>query len=174
MTKTHTDHIEKRDGEYRKGLKDQDLFFEKKYEAQLGRHAEDYKTLEEKNKKLVTDLKENLTKEITKTANRLDDPFYKFEKLKPTLKHFEDRVEISVEVPDHSKQDLQLTTNGKEAVLNFNRRYADASKDESGAINKINKVESFTTRLRTDYHLDAKSVKATYDDGVMTYVIKKA
>lgn len=174
MTHAHTGHIEKRDGEYRKGLKDQDLFFEKKYEAQLKRHTEDFKTLQEKNQKVVDGLKENLTKEITKVSSRHDDPFFKFESLKPKLTHFDDRIEVSVSIPDHSKQDLQLTTNGKEAVLSFNRRYADASKDVDGTINKVNKIESFTTRLQSNYFLDAKSVKSSYDDGVMTYVIKKA
>lgn len=174
MTQSHTDHIEKRDTDYRKGLKEQDLFFEKKYSVQLGNHSKEFKTLEEKNKRIVDGLKESLTQEIKKAADRHDDPFFKFQTLKPTLKQFEDRVEVSVEIPDHSKQDLQLTTNGKEAVLNFNRRYADASKDANGTINKLNKIESFTTRLQTNHFLDAKSIKSTYDDGVMTYVIKKA
>jgi HSP20 family molecular chaperone IbpA len=174
MTTVHTNHLEQKDGEFRKGLKDQDLFFEKKFEGQLKRHNETFRQLEEKNKKVVDDLKTNLTKEITKTANRNDDPFFKFETLKPKLKTYEDRVEVQVEVPEHSKQDVQLTINGKEAIVSFNRRFADASKEMDGTINKVNKVESFTTRLQTGHFLNAKSLKSSYDNGVMTYVIKKA
>lgn len=174
MSKVHVDHIEQKDGEYRKGLKEQELFFEKKYEGQLGRHSQEFKTLEEKNKKVVDSLKQSLANEIKKTADRNDDPFFKFETLKPQLKQYEDRVEVTVEVPDHSKQDLQLTTNGKEAVLSFNRRFADANRETDGTVNKINKIESFMTRIKTDHFLDAKSIKSTYDNGAMTYVIKKA
>ena len=174
MVTNHTDHLEKRDTEYRKGLKDQDLFFEKKFEKQLGGHTESFKQLEDKNKKVIDDLKTSLTKEITKTANRNDDPFFKFETLKPRLKTFEDRIEIEVEVPEHSKQDIQLTINGKEAVVLFNRRFADASKETDGTINKINKVETFTTRLQTGHFLNAKSMKSSYDNGVMRYVVSKA
>lgn len=174
MTKTHSDHIEVRDTDYRKGLKDQDLFFEKKYGAQLEKNNGQFKVLEEQNKKVIAGLKEDLTKELSKAAVRNDDPFYKFEKLQPRFKVLENTVEVQVEVPDHSKQDVQLTLNGKEAIVSFNRRYSDASKSEDGTINKINKVESFTTRLQTGVILEAKGIKSSYDNGVMTYVIKKA
>lgn len=174
LTQAHTDHIEVRDTDYRKGLKDQDLFFEKKYGIQLEKNNSQFKLLEEQNKKLIAGLKEDLTKELSKSAARNDDPFYKFESLKPRLKTYEDRVEVEVDVPDHSKQDVQLTLNGKEAIVSFNRRYTDASKTQDGTINKINKVESFTTRLQTNHFLDAKGIKSSYDNGVMTYVIKKA
>lgn len=174
MTNVHTNHLEQKDGEYRKGLKEQELFFEKKFEGQIGKHNQTFKELELKNKKVVDDLKTSLTKEITKTAVRNDDPFFKFETLKPTFKTFEDRVEVQVAIPEHSKQDVQLTINGKEAVVSFNRRFADASKEQDGTINKVNKVESFTTRLQTGHFLNAKSLKSSYESGVMTYVIMKA
>src|SRR3989344_2868101 len=103
LTESHTGHIEVRDNDYRKGLKDQDLFFEKKYSDQLTRHNVGFKTLEEKNKKVIDDLKTNLTAQITTIASKNDDPFFKFEALKPRLKYLEDGVEITVEIPEHSK-----------------------------------------------------------------------
>lgn len=174
MTETHMNHIEKRDQNYRKGLKEQDQFFEQKYAAQIEKNNSNFKMLEEKNTKVIEDLKASLSKELTKRAARNDDPFYNFETLKPKFKVFEDRVEVSVGVPEHSKEDIQLTINGKEAIVSFNRRYTDATKLEDGTINKINKVESFTTRLPTGHFLDAKNVKSNYEDGTMTFVIKKA
>ena len=174
MTETHQNHLEVRDNDYRKGLKEQEAFFEKKYTNQLERHNGEFKTLEEKNQKLVENLKASLSQELTTRASKNEDPFYKFQTLKPTLKEFEDRVEVRVAIPDHSKEDVQLSINGKEAIVSFNRRYTDATKLEDGTINKINKVESFTTRLPTGHVLNAKSVKSSYADGAMTYVIKKA
>lgn len=174
LTTSHNSHLEKTDNEYRKGLKEQDLVFEKKYESQLKHHNGEFKVLEEKNKQLIDGLKTELTTEIEKASTRKNDPFFKFETLKPRLKQFEDRVEVQVDIPEHSKQDMQLTINGKTAILSFNRRYNDAAKDPNGTINKINKIESFTTRLETGHFLDAKSVKTSYENGVMNYVIKKA
>lgn len=174
MTQTHTDHLEQKDQNYRKGLKDQDLFFEKKYAGQLDRHTKEFRTLEEKNKNLLEGLKASLTTELTKRASRNDDPFYKFETLEPKLKVFDDRVEIEVGIPDHSKEDVALTIHGKEAIVSFNRRYTDATRLQDGTVNKINKIESFTTRVPTGHILDAKSVKSSFENGTMTYVIKKA
>lgn len=174
LTTTHTKNIEERDTEFRKGLKEQDKFFEDKYKINLDRHNADFKTLEDKNKKVVADLKASLTKEITQVAEKKDDSFFEFTTLKPRLKKFEDRVEISLEIPEYAKNDLQLSTNIKEAIVSLNRRYTDANRTSDGVINKVKKVESFTTRIPTDVVLDAKSVKSTYEDGVMTYVIKKA
>lgn len=174
LTETHVHELEKRDDNYRKGLKEQDKFFEEKFKDTLTRHNGHFKELDEQHAKVIESMKSNLTKEISQAASRNDDPFYKFDALKPKMTKFEDRIEIQVQIPEHSKQDVNLTTNNKEAVISFNRRYVDANRTPEGIINKLNKVESFTTRMNTDMVLDPKSVKSSYENGTMTYVIKKA
>lgn len=173
VTSTHTNALEVKDNEFRKGLKTQDEMFEKKYAVNLGKRNEELKSLDDKNVQVLTKMKAELAETLKTTVNRADDPFYSFVELKPKLKEFEDRVEIAVNVPEHSKADMQLTINGKEAILNYNRRYDDTRKDQ-GLVNKLHKVESFTSRVLTSHHLDAKSVKSSFDNGVMTYVVKRA
>lgn len=174
LTDTHNIHVEQKDEHYRKGLKEQDLFFEKKYETQLSRHNSEFKALEQKNNDVIEKLKSSLTSEISHIASKNDDPFYKFEALAPRLKETKDGVEISLEIPEHSKEAVTLSFNGKEAIIALNRRYHDANKTQDGTINKVNKVESFTTRIKTADILDPKSVKTSYDDGTMTFSVKKA
>lgn len=173
MTNSHNQALEVRDKEFRKGLKAQDEFFEKKYVDTLKVRNSDLQSLDQLNTKVLGKMKSDLKEKLEATVNRADDPFYRFTELRPSLKSFEDRVEIKVEIPEHAKADVQLTLHGKEAIINFNRRYDDDRK-EAGIVNKLHKVESFTTRLMTDHHLDPKSVKSTYADGVMTYVVKRA
>lgn len=174
LTDTHNIHVEQKDEHYRKGLKEQDLFFEKKYETQLSRHNSEFKALEQKNNDVIEKLKSSLTSEISHIASKNDDPFYKFEALAPRLKETKDGVEISLEIPEHSKEAVTLSFNGKEAIIALNRRYHDANKTQDGTINKVNKVESFTTRIKTADILDPKSVKTSYDNGTMTFSVKKA
>lgn len=174
LTDSHNGQVEKKDEHYRKGLKEQDLFFEKKYESQLSRHNSDFKALEQKNNDVIEKLKSSLTTEISHIASKNDDPFYKFEALAPRLKQTEEGAEISMEVPEHSKEAVTLSFNGKEAIVSLNRRYSDANKTQDGIINKINKVESFTTRLQTPDILDPKSVKSSYENGTITFTVKKA
>ncbi len=174
LTDTHNIHVEQKDEHYRKGLKEQDLFFEKKYETQLSRHNSEFKALEQKNNDVIEKLKSSLTSKISHIASKNDDPFYKFEALAPRLKETKDGVEISLEIPEHSKEAVTLSFNGKEAIIALNRRYHDANKTQDGTINKVNKVESFTTRIKTADILDPKSVKTSYDNGTMTFSVKKA
>lgn len=174
LTNEHTGHLEKEETNYRKAYKGQDLQFEKKFGDQLKVHEESYQSLKAKNDSLLNGLKESLSSSIALVSQKNDDPFYQFETLSPKLKQLEDGIEITVKVPEHAKNDVQLTTNGKEAIISFNRRFQDASRSNEGVINKVSKVESFTTRLPTDNVLNPKSVKSKYEDGVMTFTVKKA
>ncbi len=173
VTTHHNKTLEVKDHEFRAGLKDQNLRFEKKYSENLGFRNAELKKLEDLNKKVESKIKGDLQQKIESKVVRSEDPFYRFTELNPTLKEFERHIEISVPIPAHSKSDVSLSLNNKEAVINFNRRYDDSRKDGS-SVNKLHKVESYTTRLTTNHHLDAKSVKSSYNDGIMTYSIQKA
>ena len=173
LTTTHNKTLETRDKTFRKGIKDQDEVFEKKYGQTLNDQTENLKRLGDLNNKVLSKLKGDLSETLKASVQRSDDPFYSFIELKPTLKQFEDRVEISVVIPEHAKTDVQLTMHGKEAIISFSRRYDDTRK-EAETSNTLHKVESFTTRLLTSHHLDPKSVKEKYSDGVMTYVINRS
>lgn len=171
LTDSHNTHLSTRDKEFRKGLKTQDVDFDKRYAKTLDLRNKELETLEEKNKLVMTKMKDEMTEVLKTNINRSDDAFYKFTELSPELTQFEDRVEIKVNIPEHSKADVQLSIHGKEAIINFNRRYDDTRQAE-GMTNKLHKVESFTTRLMTKHHLDPKSVKASYENGFMTYTVK--
>lgn len=174
MTNAHTQLVEQRDTEYRKGLKEQDVFFEKKYKVNHEAHTKDANNLDERYNDMMNKMKIGLAREMAKTEERHDDPFYHLTELRPTWSRQEDNVVIKVKIPEYSKQDIQLFINGKEAILNFNRRYTDTNKSPDGISNKVSKVETFSARIPTDVFLNAKSVKSSYENGVMTYTIKQA
>lgn len=174
MTELHAKEVEKRDELKRGDLKQQELFFEKKYDNTFRKHNEDLKVLDTTKHKAVKKVTDEMTKEVEFKKTRAEDSFFQFVEMKPTIEHTETGIKIRVKVPDHSKQDLQLNLNGKEAVVNFNRRYIDNKKDDLGNVSRISKIETLSTRLQTGVHLDPKSVKGSYADGVMTYEIKRA
>lgn len=174
MVDAHRKNIKDRDTIQRQDLKGQELFFEKRYAETYKRHNGHFKELDGLHDKVVKKMQADLTKKVDFKNSREQDPFFQFVELKPTLEQTEQGVRIQVQVPDHSKQDLQLNLNGKEAVINFNRRYIDTQKDEQGNSSRVSKIETLSTRLQTGVHLDPKSVKSFYKDGVMTYEIKKA
>jgi hypothetical protein len=169
----HDQDLSAKDKNFRKGLKEQNEFYEKKFADNLKTRNDELSRLENLNKKVESKIKGDLQEKIEFQITRSDDPFYRFTELKPSLKKFENHIEISVPVPEYSKSDIQLTINNKDAILNFNRRYDDVRQD-GVSTNKLHKVETYTTKLTTDFFLDAKSVKSTYKDGMMTYEIKRA
>jgi HSP20 family molecular chaperone IbpA len=173
LTTTHSKTIEDRDENFRKGLKNQDLMFEQKYAANLKTSNEHLKNLNEKQQQLINKMKNELHEKLQTSESRSEDPFYRFTELKPMMVQFPDRVEITVNIPEYAKENVQLSFNNKEAIINFNRRYDDSKKD-GDHLSKLHKVESFTTRLKTDHVLDPKSVKSSYENGEMKYVILKS
>lgn len=174
MNEQHSKEVGKQDQLKRGDLKDQELFFEKRYAQTYNRHNEHFKVLDQTQDKAIKSLKVEMAKEVEFKNNRAEDKFFEFVELKPIIEQTETGIKIKVKIPDHSKQDLQLNLNGKEAVVNFNRRYIDNKKDDFGNVSRISKIETLSSRLQTGIHLDPKSVKASYQDGVMTYEIKKA
>ena len=173
LSDTHNKTLEVRDDKFRKSIKDQDVMFEAKYVENLKGKNEDLKNLSDLNDKVLNKMKDDLKETLVTSVKKSDDPFYRFTEMKPKLNQFEDRVEVALDVPDHAKEDVLLTINGKDAIIHFNRRYDDTRK-EAGIINKVHKVESFTTNLKTDHHLDPKSVRSKYENGVLTYMIQKS
>jgi HSP20 family molecular chaperone IbpA len=173
MTKTHNSSKNLRHQEFKRDVASQEEFFEKRYTDVRGKHEADFQRLNDLNKKLVNENKASLVKEISLQKTRAQDPFFEFTELRPTLKETEEGVQIQVEVPDHAKNDLVLSVNNKDVLLTFNRRYKDVVKNEQGE-SRIDKVESLSSKVKTNHHLNPKSLKAQYDNGVMTYTIKKA
>lgn len=173
MNNSHETYKRIKDSEFKKDITGQELFFEKRYGQVRNKHEGDFQRLNELSQKIINDSKKQLADEVNFYATRSEDPFYKFTELRPTLTEKEDSIKISVPVPEHSKADIMLTMNNKDVVLNFNRRYVDVHKDQNQE-KRINKVETLTTKISTGHHLDAKSLKSHYEDGIMTYTIKKA
>jgi HSP20 family molecular chaperone IbpA len=166
--------INQQNTEFRKAVQQQENVFEKRWGDVLNRHNQSFTRLDSEHEKTVNTLKGRLSAEMHKMDVRSKEDFYQFQELKPQLEVFEDRVEVKVAIPEHSKEDLRLTTNGKEAIITFHRRYQDSRQDEDGRQNQVNKVESFATRIQTGHILDPKSIKAKFADGMMNFVIKKA
>lgn len=173
MTGSHESHKKVRDSEFKRDINSQQQFQEKKFMTQKDSHEGQFKNLSDLNRKIINDSKAELASELTLLTDRSKDPFFQFSELRPTLKEHQDHLEVSVAVPEHSKSDMMLTLNNKELVLTFNRRYVDVHKDTQGE-QRINKVESLSNRIITQHHLDAKSVKSSYENGIMTYTIKKS
>jgi HSP20 family molecular chaperone IbpA len=174
MTALHQDEFQKKTELQKSELEDQKKLHLDKYQRNQTLYKSEADNLDQRYDKLVNDMKTNLVTEFKKTEEKLADPFYQFTDLRPSWRQTVEGIEIKVKIPEYSKQDLHLTLNNKEVVLNFHRRYADKNTAPDGSQNKVSKVESFSTRIDTGVFLNPKDIKSSYENGYVTYVIKRA
>ncbi len=139
--KYHEDDMTRRDVEYRKGIKDQEVFYTDKYQQNQKIYKGEADNLDNRYKTLVNHMKNNIASEVKKTKERMDDTFYQFTELRPTWKQTEQGVEVQVKIPEYSKQDLQVSINNKEVLLHFNRRYTDSNQGADGIVNRLFKLK---------------------------------
>lgn len=173
LTRQHETDQKLKDEAFKRDIDNKEHFFEKKYTSQRDRHENNFQNLEATNQTVINKSKEEVAKKLEIYTERKEDPFYEFTELSPTLKDLGESIEVKVQVPPHAKSDMHVTFNQKDVILNFNRRYVDVRKD-GDLESRINKVETMSSKIDTGAHLDPKSLKSFYEDGVMTYTIKKA
>ncbi len=177
LTQLNESQVKERDNfinNHQKISTDQQAFFEKKYQTNLGDQQVLLNNLTERNEKIVNDIKKNVlnTKELAST--RSSDPFYNFVELKPTVKETPEGWEVKFKVPEHSKDNVQLTTNNREIIVSVNRRFQEERTDVDGTKNRIQKVETAITNLPVKQMIDPRFQKKSWENGVLTYQLKKA
>lgn len=174
MNKQHVTHEEKVTAHNQKSLHEKERFFEQKYQAQLNRHLDSEKHLNELNTKALDKAKDTLNKRVEIEQQRSGDAFFEFTGLKAKLAEKPDSYQVTVQIPEYAKESVLLSANGKELVLTANRRYQDERKNEDGSTQKVNKVESMVSRIPVGQVLDPKQLKKDWVDGQLVFTIKKA
>lgn len=155
-------------------LHDRERFFEKKYQAQMQIHEGYTKELEARNEKAQAASRESLFKRVSADEVRSGDPFFAFTDLKPEVREIPEGYEVKVKVPDYAKEEVLLSANTKELVLTFNRRHKDERKTADGGSERIDRVESTVNRIPVGSPLDPRKMTRTWEDGTLTFVVKKA
>jgi|GEM_PF-4767504 len=155
-------------------IKDLNSSFEKRYALNQTKNEEEFLKANQRKEVEVNKLKEAVQKEALKIDKKENDPFFSFTKLSPNVEDLGTSVQIKVQVPEYAKNEMLLTINHKTAILTLNRRYSDETKDERSNVNKINRIESFVSKVETGAILNPKKIDSHYSNGLMTYTIQKA
>lgn len=173
QTEVNQDLYQKRDDDFRLKFQEQDQFFEKKFAEQLSSHHSQLQNLDKRFDSISKNMKQDLMTKIDAVKSKKDDIFFEFTELNSRIKDQGDHYQVEVELPEYARKDLNLSTNNKEIILTFNRRYQDHA-EKNGVKHRVNKIETLTSRIPTEHHLNPKKINSAYSDGVMTYKIQKA
>lgn len=120
-------------------------------------------------KKMV---EENATKKRV-IANKADDSFYKVETLTPKITENPKELLVSLNVPEHEKENVHLSVHGRGIKMTLTRRFSDTFDEADGSTNRSTKNELFSREFKCVDILNPKLVDQKYDNGVLSYRIQK-
>ncbi|MEI8348268.1 MAG: hypothetical protein WCG27_12430 [Pseudomonadota bacterium] len=168
------EHQLKQEKEQEKVLKQQNQqVFKQEYDKKQLEYQE---MLGRVQKKLNEDLKsmvDSHAKIKGSISEKITDPFYQISKVGPKLDVQEDHVVVSIQVPQHEKDGVILSVDGRNLRMTMARRFSERLPDIDGSVYRSQRSETVAKEWKVADILNAKSVKQKYENGVLSFVIKK-
>lgn len=106
-------------------------------------------------------------------ANKKEDSFYRVEILKPTISENEKEYMVSLTVPEHEKENVHLSVQGRGVKMTLTRKFTETLNEIDGSTNRSTKNELFSREFPCKDILNPKLVDQKYENGVLTFRIQK-
>ena len=152
--------------------KDQD--FKVRYEQMVKDHDSILKSISTRFEADVKKVVDKTSSDKKLVEDKSADPFYRVEKLNPKMAEDAKDVTVSLAIPEHEKENVILSTQGRQIKLTLTRKYSEMITSNDGSIDKSTRSELFSKEFGTKDILNPREITQTYEDGVLTYKIKKA
>ena len=143
-----------------------------------------YEKLVKEHDAVLADLKIHLEKDVKSIVNqnseqkklitsKIDDKFYRIESLTPSVVDLEKEMIVSIKVPEHEKENVNLSAHGRDIKMTFTRRFTDSMEAEDGSTNKSTRNELYSKDFNSKDILNSKSITQKYENGTLQYKIQK-
>jgi hypothetical protein len=148
-SRIQTDQLNFMDRHQQSTIKQKNEDFKVRYSKMVEEHDTIIKQLE-------TQLAEDMKKMVEKSssdkkafADRLDDQFYHVQKLNPVVVESPSEVAVSVEIPEHEKENFHLSAQGRNIKMTLSRKFAETLAEQDGSVNRSTRSELFTKDVST-------------------------
>lgn len=148
--------------------------FEKEYNNILASNNIKLGSLDERTKGVVQKLKEKFLQNANLILEKSKDPFYQFKRVKPLVEDKGDHYVLSVDLPEHEKNNVQISGKKRNLKLTFNRFHEVEFKDQPNVTNIAKKRESYSTTTAVKDIVDADKIEKYYQNGRLHFTIPKA
>ncbi len=155
-------------------LKQREADFKVRYEKMIKEHDEILGRLKTSFSADVKKMVEQTSADKKRIDDRGNDPFYRIDKLNPTMVEDIDVVTIKLPVSDYEKENVHLSTQGRNIKITLSRKYSDSVSSEGGGIDRSTRSELYSKEFNTKDLLSSKNITQNYEDGMLTFKIKKA
>lgn len=143
-----------------------------------------YDNMVKEHTSLLSDLKKSFETDLHKmveetstqkrvVAQKSEDPFYRIETLAPKIIENPKEFMVSLNVPEHEKENVHLSVRGRGVKMTLSRRFAENFEEKDGSLNRSTKNELFSREFPSKDLLNPKLVDQKYENGVLTYRIQK-
>ena len=155
-------------------MNQKDKDFKVRFEQMSQDHTTTLKTLSDKFESDVRKVVEKTSSEKRIFEEKSSDPFYRVETLKPKLTENSKEVEVSINVPEHERENVILSAQGRLIKIAVARKFSDIVTSDDGSLNRATKSELYSREFKTLDLLNPREITQNYADGLLTYKIKKA
>lgn len=173
LKNAHRFQLEQEDQKFKESMMTQKSLFEKKIQNSESTQKEYLTRIQEKFNKDLKALSESHAQKKTIHENKLNDSFYRLTNLEPQITDKEQEYHISLKIPEHEKDNVQLTAQGRLVHLGFTRRFNDSLTGEDGAKISSTRSETVSKEFNVPDILDSKKIVQKYEDGKLTFRIAK-
>lgn len=106
-------------------------------------------------------------------ANKKDDQFYRLESLNPIITDNANDLIVSLKVPEHEKENVHLSVHGRDLRMTLVRKYTEKLEEVDGSSDRTTKNELFSKEFNSKELLDQKNIVQKYENGLLSFKIKK-
>jgi HSP20 family molecular chaperone IbpA len=105
---------------------------------------------------------------------KIEDQFYRMTLLDPQVTEGEKNYLVSLKIPEHERDLVSININQRKITLQMSRRFNEKVVDQTGDQHSSRRSETLSKSFHVSQILDPASVKQQYNNGILTFDIKKA
>jgi len=149
--------------------------FNKRYLNQKKEHEIFINRLKGKFKENMAHLAKTNSIEKKHFDERFSDPFYKTRTISPEVHEQKNHYLVSIKIPPFEKENVNFNARGRKITVSLTRNYTgEASMKDDNSINKSSVHEAVTKIINLKDIIDPTSIKQKYENGILSFIIKKA
>ena len=160
--------------EQEEALKQLDKSFKDKYSAMVEGHDQVMSNLKNRFEGELSGAIADLAKSRQEIDSKEADPFYSVTKLEPMLAEDEKSYIISIAVPEHERDLVNLAADDRQIKLSLARRFQERVESPDGKVDKTMRSEQHTKIFNVAQLVDQTKITQKYQDGLLSYKIMKA
>jgi HSP20 family molecular chaperone IbpA len=159
---------------YQQKLIDEKKAFEERVSFLKMNHDAHLKTLDEKFKGDYQNILATHEKSKMGINARETDSFYQLMKFDPIVEATPEHYTVKIIIPDYEKDNVLLNVDKRQLRLSFNRRFQEEREAADKSVSKTSRSEVLTKNFFVPDILTGVEMKKDYQNGVLTFTVKRA